>query len=108
MNFSKMGLEGLPADYDHEKVAEEIEGESLMDDFYGNGDRKKKTPQQVALEGIAKLNPEQSKAFKHIKKALLDQDQDNKLFFLEGAGGCGEIFIYYFFLFWLFRQNISL
>jgi hypothetical protein len=92
MNFSKMGLEGLPEDYDHEKVAEEIEGESLLDDFYGNGDRRKKTPQQIALEGISKLNKEQTEAFKHIKKALVNQNHDNKLFFLEGAGGCGALF----------------
>jgi hypothetical protein len=91
MNFSKMCLEGLPDDYDHEKVAEEIEGESLMDDFYGNGDRRKKTPQQVALEGISKLNPEQTSAFKKLKYALTNSTAKNKLFFLEGAGGCGTI-----------------
>jgi hypothetical protein len=86
-----MCLEGLPEDYDHEKVAEEIEGESLLDDFYGNGDRRKKTPQQIALDGISKLNPEQAKAFEQIKKALLNPNEEKKLFFLEGAGGCGTI-----------------
>jgi hypothetical protein len=84
-----MGLEGLPADYDHEKVAEEIEGESLLDDFYGNEDRRKKSPQQLALEGISKLNKEQMEAFNQFQAALLSSVADKKLFFLEGAGGCG-------------------
>jgi hypothetical protein len=84
-----MSLEGLPADYDHEKIAEEIEGESLMDEFYGNEDRRKKSPQQVALEGISKLNKEQTEAFNQFRTALVNNIEDKKLFFLEGAGGCG-------------------
>jgi hypothetical protein len=94
-----MGLEGLPADYDHEKVSEEIEGESLMDEFYGNEDRKK-SKQKVALDLIAKLNSEQTKAFNKFKEALTNTSQDSTLFFLEGAGGCGIhnfLFCFYFF-----------
>jgi hypothetical protein len=87
-----MSLEGLPADYDHEKIAEEIEGESLMDEFYGKEDRRKK-PQQIVLEGISKLNKEQTEAFNQFRAALLNSIEDKKLFFLEGAGGCGRTII---------------
>jgi hypothetical protein len=89
-----MGLEGLPEDYDHEKFAEEIEGESLLDDFYGNDKTRKKSPQQMALEGIKKLNTEQIQAFKQFKEALTNPLAKNKLFFLEGAGGCGRCINY--------------
>jgi hypothetical protein len=91
-----MGLEGLPANYDHEMVAAEIEGEALMDDFFGNEDRRRKTPQQVALEGIAKLNNGQRRAFYRFKAALNNGIGAKKLFFLEGAGGCGKFCVFIF------------
>jgi hypothetical protein len=89
-----MGLEGLPANYNYETVAAEIEGERLMEDFYGNEDRRKSS-QQIALEGISKLNNGQRQAFDRFKAALNNENGAKKLFFLEGAGGCGKCHIFF-------------
>jgi hypothetical protein len=108
-SFSKMGLEGLPENYDHDKVAEEIEGESLLDEFYGNDKTRSKSPAQIALEEIKKLNPEQMQAFSQFKEALTNPLAEKKLFFLEGAGGCGGCSLIFSYLWPNFsRKNISL
>lgn len=84
-----MGLSGLPATYNHETVSAEIEGEGLLDDFYG-GVNRKTTFRDVALAHLKKLNDEQRNAFEKIAEAINSEDSTGKrLFFLEGAGGCG-------------------
>ena len=84
-----MGLSGLPASYNHETVSSEIEGEGLLDDFYGSANRKTSF-RDVALAHLEKLNEEQRAAFEHIASAIDSDDKETKrLFFLEGAGGCG-------------------
>lgn len=104
-----MGLSGLPATYNHETVSSEIEGEGLLDDFYGSVNRKNSF-RDVAMAHLEKLNEEQRAAFDQIASAIdSDEKEAKRLFFLEGAGGCG-----YFKNFNafdkknFFRQNISL
>lgn len=82
-----LGIHGLPGDYDHDAQARLMEGESLEDDFYGDSPRTI-SPQQLALEGVQKLNEDQLKAFTEIKTALVEKSPE-RLFFVEGAGGCG-------------------
>lgn len=82
-----LGIHGLPSDYDHDAQAQFMENESLEEDFY-RGSSRGKSPQQLALDGVEKLNKDQLAAFNKIKKALLENNS-NKLFFVEGAGGCG-------------------
>lgn len=87
LNFSKIGLQGLPANYNHVEQAEEIEGAALDEEFYGDQPRTK-MPQQIALENVEKLNDCQLSAFNEIKKAI--EECKGSGFFIEGAGGCGN------------------
>lgn len=89
--FSLLGIHGLPTDYNHDAQARIMEDESLQDDFYGDQPRTK-SPQQLALEGLEKLNEDQTNAFEEIKNAFLNKSAP-RLFFVEGAGGCG-LFLY--------------
>lgn len=92
MFFRERGLTGLPNNYDHEKVGEEIEGEEILDDFYGNYKRDI-TPQAVALKEIAKFNKDQKEAFGKIAKSVQNKDMHcrGRCFFVNGSGGCGII-----------------
>lgn len=88
---------GLPSDYDHEKVGAEIEGEELLDDFYGSYKRHM-TPQQVASDQISKLNKDQLNAFEMIAESLLKKPSNSRglpLFFVEGSGGCGMQIVFF-------------
>lgn len=83
-----MGLEGLPADYNFEHQELVLEEQGIWDMFYGQEINKKLTPKQIALKGINQLNKDQRAAFDRIADGVLRGD--GSLFFLEGAGGCGE------------------
>ncbi|KAL3071933.1 hypothetical protein niasHS_017226 [Heterodera schachtii] len=93
-NSGDVGLSGLPDDYDFQRQATILEQDSLLDDFYGgDANQRRKSPQQVAVEQVARLNVDQMAAFDKISQALLGGGE-HKLFFLEGAGGCGKTFFY--------------
>lgn len=91
-----MGLKGLPVDYDFLRQEKILEEEGVWDMFYGQEQKNKLTPQQIALKGISQLNKDQRSAFDRISEAVLRGG--GSLFFLEGAGGTGEmhphLFIY--------------
>ena len=71
-----MGIAGVPDDYDHEKLTEEMEESTLLEDFYSDPDperslqNSRKNMQQFAVDAIKKLNPDQKKAFERIRAAL--------------------------------------
>ena len=83
-----MGINGLPADYNHEEYSDKFERQILEDDFYGNGDRSKGA-KDFALKQINLLNKDQRAAFDEIREAICNNGEQ-KLFFIEGAGGCGN------------------
>ena len=87
-----MGLPGLPADYNHEAQTEEMEAETMLDDFYGSDTARRKSPQQWAIEQIGKLNADQRMAFNEVKAAITGESQQ-KLFFIQGDGGTGYLVI---------------
>lgn len=82
-----MGLAGLPDDFNFEIQAREVENEDLIGDFYG-GEKRNQTAEQFVIEQIKKLNTEQKDAFDRISAAVLGLDEQ-KLFFIDGGGGCG-------------------
>lgn len=84
-----MGLNGLPADYNFQRQSEVIEAEVLNEDFYGSDITRRKSPRQIVLEHVKNLNKDQRKAFYTICDAVTGKS-DQKLFFVEGAGGCGK------------------
>lgn len=86
-----------------------MEEDTLWDDFYGSDRSKNKSPQQIVQEQISRLNPDQKTAFDIISTSIEKDDSEKRMFFVEGAGGCG-IFIFIFILLTclLFRQNISI
>ena len=53
-----MGIAGVPDDYDHEKLTEEMEESSLLEDFYSDPDperslqNSRKNMQQFAVDAI--------------------------------------------------------
>ena len=71
-----MGISGVPDDYDHEKITEEMEESSLLDDFYSDPDperslqNSRQNMPQFAVDAIKKLNPDQKIAFERIRAAL--------------------------------------
>jgi hypothetical protein len=87
--FSEIGLHGLPEDFDMERQTEDLEEGGLFDDFYGDDRGRKRTPQEVVRGQLKQLNEDQRAAFEHISNAILSRG-DNRLFFVEGAGGCGN------------------
>ena len=89
--FREMGLSGLPEDYNFEIQAREVENEDLIGDFYG-GENSNQTPEKFVIEQINKLNTEQKAAFNRISAAVLGLDKQ-KLFFIDGGGGCGIILL---------------
>lgn len=89
---SKLGIEGLPLDYNHERQAALVEGEALEEMFYGGKVDKKKSHQKMALEAVESLNEDQKAAFEEIKASIMDKSRGKRLFFIEGSGGCGIAF----------------
>ncbi|KAL3115858.1 hypothetical protein niasHT_007158 [Heterodera trifolii] len=93
-NSGDAGLSGLPEDYDFQRQANLLEEDNLLDDFYGgDANQRRKSLQQIAVEQVEKLNADQMAAFDKISRAVLNGGEQ-KLFFLEGAGGCGKTFFY--------------
>ncbi|KAL3118683.1 hypothetical protein niasHT_006511 [Heterodera trifolii] len=93
-NTNDVGLKGLPVGYDFQHQAQLLEEDNILDSFYGDdAGQRRKPPQQVAVEQIGRLNPDQRAAFDAISTAILG-GCDQKLFFLEGAGGCGKTYFY--------------
>ncbi|KAL3076362.1 hypothetical protein niasHS_011781 [Heterodera schachtii] len=89
-NTNDVGLKGLPVGYDFQQQAQLLEQDNIFDSFYGeDAGQRRKPPQQVAVEQIGRLNPDQRDAFDEISASILG-GCDQKLFFLEGAGGCGK------------------
>ncbi|KAL3105716.1 hypothetical protein niasHT_029001 [Heterodera trifolii] len=89
-----VGLSGLPEDYDFQRQANLLEEDNLLDGFYGgDANQRRKSLQQIAVEQVGQLNADQMVAFDKISQAVLSGG-GQKLFFLEGAGGCGKTFFY--------------
>lgn len=87
-----MGLHGLPNDYSFEEQANLMESEDIHDEFFG-ADNSFQSPQQFALHHIAQLNSDQKTAFQSISDAVMGKNSQ-KLFFIEGSGGCGKTYLY--------------
>ena len=83
-----MGLPAVSSDFDFEEQAQRIESDELLNDFYG-AERVRKSPQEFVLDQVEKLNKDQRAAFDRISSAILD-GTNRRLFFVEGAGGCGK------------------
>lgn len=88
---------GLTIDAELLQHMEHMELQALADDFYGAEIANRRSPKQVALEQISKLrkNPDQAFAFDKICEAINGQG-GQKLFFVEGAGGCGIYFHFFY------------
>lgn len=78
-----------PVDYDFDKQAEILDEDTLWDDFYGSDRSKNKSPQQIVKEQISRLNSDQRAAFDLITTSIEKADSEKRMFFVEGAGGCG-------------------
>uniref|UniRef100_A0A183C066 ATP-dependent DNA helicase n=1 Tax=Globodera pallida TaxID=36090 RepID=A0A183C066_GLOPA len=102
-----VGLQGLPKDYDFQQQEQILEEDNIWDEFYGNENARRKTPQQIALANIGRLNIDQRDAFDQISSAILSVD-GQRLFFLEGAGGCGKTFLYNTLIKWCYAGKPSL
>lgn len=83
-----MGLPAVANDFDFEEQAHRIESDELLNDFYG-AEKLRKSPEQFVFDQVKKLNTDQRAAFDRITSSILGRD-DHRLFFLEGAGGCGK------------------
>lgn len=66
-----------------------MERDTLEADFYGGEKNRSKSHQSFVFEQIKKLNTDQLRVFRKIKSAVLN-NESQKLFFLEGSGGCGK------------------
>ena len=86
-----MGLPAVPSDFDFQEQAERIESDEFLNDFYG-AEKRRTSPQQFVFNQVQKLNKDQKAAFDRISSAILD-GTDRRLFFVEGAGGCGKFLI---------------
>ena len=86
--LSEMGLPAVPNDFDFQQQAERIESDEYLNDFYG-AERNRTSPQQFVFNQVEKLNKDQRAAFDRISSAILEGN-DHRLFFVEGAGGCGK------------------
>ena len=80
---------GLPEDFNLEQQTELLEEGGLLDDFYGDDRGRKRTPQEVVRSQLRQLNEDQRTAFDLISSAIMGRG-DKRLFFVEGAGGCGK------------------
>ena len=80
----------MPKDFDFEEQAHRIESDEMLNDFYG-AETIRNSPQQFVLDQVEKLNKDQRAAFDRISSAILDGD-NRRLFFVEGAGGCGKFY----------------
>ena len=88
--YSEMGLPAIATDFDFEEQAQRIESDELLNDFYG-AEKIRRSPQQFVTDQVEKLNKDQRAAFDRISSAILD-GRGRRLFFVEGAGGCGNFF----------------
>jgi len=86
--YSEVGLTGLPPDFNFELHGEVMEGEQLLDAFFGDESSRQHSLSSVAIKHIRSLNADQFSAFEIVKSAICGRG-DNRLFFIEGAGGCG-------------------
>uniref|UniRef100_A0A914I102 ATP-dependent DNA helicase n=1 Tax=Globodera rostochiensis TaxID=31243 RepID=A0A914I102_GLORO len=102
-----VGLKGLPKDYDFQPQEQILEEDNIWDEFYGNENSRRKTPQQIALANIGRLNIDQRDAFDQISNAILSVN-GQRLFFLEGAGGCGKTFLYNTLIKWCYAGKPSM
>ena len=94
-NCRRVGLPA-PLNYDQGKMEEEMGDDELLNLVGGDDSKKKKhTWESVAKERISKINDneDQKRAFDRIMNAVHSK-QGDRLFFLEGPGGCGKTFIY--------------
>lgn len=64
-----------------------IESEAMLEEFYGDLSRKM-SKENAALHFYKKLNAGQKEAFNRIAQGIKESGQQ-KLFFVEGDGGCG-------------------
>lgn len=91
----KVGLTA-PQKYDQNKMEQEM-GEDELLNLIGadNFDKRKHTWNSVAKERISKMkdNEDQKRAFERIMKAVHSK-RGERLFFLEGPGGCGKTYLY--------------
>ena len=98
-----MGLPAIATDFDFEEQAQRIESDELLNDFYG-AEKIRRSPQNFVMDQVEKLNKDQRAAFDRISSAILD-GSGRRLFFVEGAGGCGNFFSFllWFFLFFVLK-----
>ena len=87
LHFRELGLRAPPNDFNLEKHARAMENEILNDDFYG-AEKSRLSPQKFVVDQILRLNEDQREAFDQISAAL-NGSGARRLFFVEGAGGCG-------------------
>ena len=88
--LSEMGLPAVPNDFDFQEQSERIESDEFLNDFYG-AERNRTSPEKFVFNQVEKLNKDQRAAFDRISSAILEGN-DHRLFFVEGAGGCGKLF----------------
>lgn len=95
INDRKAGLPN-PPNYNQEEMEQEM-GEDELLNLIGadNNNERKHTWNSVAKERIAKMkdNEDQKRAFEQIMKAVHSK-YGERLFFLEGPGGCGKTYLY--------------
>ena len=87
-----MGLPAPPMDYDFETQAETLGAADLLDDFFG-GETLRNSPQKFVRNQVESLNADQRLAFDRISSVISGTGDQQRLFFVEGAGGCG-IFLF--------------
>ena len=81
-----------PKAYDAVEHERRLEENDIYADFYG--DRPKTTPpSEIARTHVQSLNADQKVAFRKIALSLCGKG-DQKLFFLEGDGGCGMLALF--------------
>ena len=93
--YRKVGLPA-PKGYDQEKMEQEMGEDELLNLIGGDDkDKGKHTWNSVARERVAKMkdNEDQKRAYDRIMKAVHSKHGE-RLFFLEGPGGCGKTFLY--------------
>ena len=82
-------------DYNFAQQAEALGAADLLDDFFG-GETLRNSPQKFVRDQVESLNADQRLAFDRISSVISDTGDQQRLFFVEGAGGCG-IFLFILF-----------
>lgn len=83
----ELGIFGLPTDYNFAQYEKKFGDEAFEEEFFA-GAKKGVRSQKIAVDFIKRLNADQRKAFDEISNALTGESEQ-RLFFVEGAGGCG-------------------